>query len=225
MMGHVRMQGISTTSRWVAIVSLVVCGSLVACGGAPKQRRSGFLGDYSKLKPAEKYEGAYIWESPKLDQYQWKYMVDHVIVHFAPAAEGIGVDPEMLEELTTEFTQKVKEVVAKRRTVVSKPGPGVARIRIAITDIKTTTPVANIHPGMALTGMGLGGASVEGEVVDSLTGERLAAIYDSKAGSRVGTTAGLKKYGHAKQVMARWAEQFGKYLDELAKARAQRKGK
>ncbi len=186
MMRPVRMQSRSTTSRWVAIVSLVVCGSLVACGGAPKKQHSGFLGDYSKLKPTEKFEGAYFWESPKLKHYK-KFMIDPVIVHFAPDAEGVGIDPEKLHEMTTRLTQKTKEVAAKRRTVVSKPGPGVARVRSAITDIKKTTPVANIHPGSALIGMGLGGASFEGEIVDSLTGERLAAIYDTKPGSRVGT--------------------------------------
>ncbi len=224
MMGHVRMQGISTTSRWVAIVSLVVCGSLVACGGAPKQRRSGFLGDYSKLKPAEKFEGAYFWESPKLKDYK-KVMVDPVVVHFAPAAEGIGVDPGKLKQLTDRATQELMKVVAKRNQLVHKPGPGVARLRTAITDIKKTTPVANIHPGTALIGMGLGGASFEAEIVDSLTGERLAAIYDTKPGSRVGTTAGLKEYGHAQQVIDRAVEQFGQYLDELAKARAKKRGK
>ncbi len=52
----------------------------------------------------------------------------------------------------------------------------------------------------------------------------IAAFYDTKPGSRVGT-AGLKEYGHAKQVLDRWVELFGEYLDEFAKARAQRKGK
>lgn len=223
-MRPVRMQGISTTSRLVAIVSLVVCGSLVACVGAPKKQHSGFLGDYSKLKPTEKFEGAFFWESPKLKDYK-KVMVDPVVVHFAPNAGGIGIDPGKLKQLTDRATQELMKVVAKRNQLVRNPGPGVARVRTAITDIKKTTPVANIHPGSALIGMGLGGASFEGEIVDSLTGERLAAIYDTKPGSRVGTTAGLKEYGHAQQVIDRAVELFGQYIDEMAKARAQRKGK
>ncbi len=88
------------------------------------------------------------------------------------------------------------------------------RIRIAITDIKKTTAVANIHPAMKMSGIGLGGASMEAEAVDSVSGERVGAIVDSQSGGRLGITAGLKKYGHAQQVMDGWVERFVKRLDK-----------
>jgi hypothetical protein len=37
---------------------------------------------------------------------------------------------------------------------------------------------------------------------------------DSQSGGRLGITAGLKKYGHAQQVMDGWVERFVKRLDK-----------
>ncbi len=223
-MRQINARRMSTVSAWMTIGCFMVIASLVGCSGAPKAAHSGFLKDYSQLRPSEKFDGAYFWESPKLKDYN-TFMVSPVVVHFAPSAQGIGIDPGKLKQLTDRATQELMKVIAKRNRLVHKPGPGVARVRAAITDIKTTTAVANIHPGTKMAGVGLGGAAFEGEVVDSVTGERLAAIYDSKAGSRLGVTAGLQELGHAQQVIDRAVERFGQYLDEMAKARAKRTGR
>ena len=214
----------STVSGWMTMCSLIVIASLVGCGGAPKAAHSGFLDDYSKLKPAERFDGAYFWESPKFKDYH-TFMVDPIVVHFAPGAEGVAIDPGNLKQLTDRATQKLMEVIAKRNKLVDQPGPGVAELRTAITSIKTTTAVANIHPGTRLSGVGLGGAAFESKAVDSVTGELLAAIYDSKPGSRIGLTEGYRTLGHAEQVIDRWVALFGDYLDQLAEARAKREGK
>jgi len=223
-MQRINGRRMSTVSGWMTMCSLMLMASLVGCSGAPKASKSGFLKDYSQLRPSEKFDGAYFWESPKLKDYN-TFMVSPVVVHFAPSAQGVGIDPGKLKQLTDRATQDLMKVIAKRHRLVHNPGPGVARVRAAITDIKTTTAVANIHPATKMSGVGLGGAAFEAEAVDSVTGERLAAIYDSKAGSRFGVTAGLQELGHAQQVIDRAVEQFGQYLDEMAKARAQRMGK
>ncbi len=95
-----------------------------------------------------------------------------------------------------------------------KPGPGVLRLRAAITDIEKTTPIMNIHPAMKISGIGLGGASMEAEAVDSQTRERVIAVVDSREGSRASIGAGLQTFGHAKQVMDFWVERFRKNLDK-----------
>src|SRR5438445_10320291 len=57
---------------------------------------------------------------------------------------------------------------------------------------------------MKMIGAGLGGAAMEAEAIDSVSKERLAAIVVSEAGSRLGFTAGLSTFGHAKEVMDGW---------------------
>lgn len=201
------------SSWWIAVLPLVVLGVLVGCSGRPNVGHSGFLRDYSKLKLEEDGAKRYLNPSKNLRQYN-KFIIDPVVVHFAPDAKGTAIDPAELKELTDYFHTELGVSLSKRYQVVNAPAPGVLRLRIAITDIEKTTPVANIHPAMKLSGIGLGGAAMEAEAVDSLSGERVGAVVDSQSGGRLGVTAGLKKYGHAEQVMDGWIERFVERLDK-----------
>jgi hypothetical protein len=82
----------------------------------------------------------------------------------------------------------------------------VARIRVALTDIKETGAL-NILPQASLLGAGIGGAAMEAEVVDSLTGRQIGAVVESRKGSRV-PFSNLGDWGTAKGVMDYWANRF-----------------
>jgi hypothetical protein len=203
--------------QWRCIWALVLFASLAGCTGRPQVTYSGFLKDYSQLKPHPEVEGAMLYENPakNLKQYD-KFIVDPVLIHFAPSAEGTAIDPEDLKGLTEHFRNALVKGLSESRRyqVVDAAGPGVLQLRIAITAISKTTPVANIHPGTKLTGIGLGGAAMEAEALDSVSGERVAAVVDSQSGGRMGVTAGLTRYGHAEQVMDGWVERIIKRLDK-----------
>jgi hypothetical protein len=141
-------------------------------------------------------------------------MIDPVVVNFSADAKGAGLDPENLVELTRYFRTEAVKKLSKNYAIVEKAGAGVMRIRVALTSIETTTPLANIHPAMKLTGLGLGGASMEAEALDSVSGERLAAVVESQTGNRMSFAAGLSKFGHAKQVMDMWIDRFVARLDK-----------
>ena len=68
-------------------------------------------------------------------------------------------------------------------------------------------------PQAKLLGAGIGGASMEAEVVDSMTGEQIGAVVESKMGSRM-PFANLGEWDAAKQVMDDWAKRFKKRLAE-----------
>jgi len=91
----------------------------------------------------------------------------------------------------------------------------VARVRTSISDVDKTLPYLNIHPGTKLTGAGLGGAGAEMEVVESVSGQTIAAAIDNQKGSRLSIGAGLTWYGHAEQVMEKWAKDLKKWIDEV----------
>jgi hypothetical protein len=92
----------------------------------------------------------------------------------------------------------------------------VARFRLAITDLDKSSPVLNAIPQTKLVGTGLGGASMEGELLDSVTGEQIAAVVQSQVGKRL-SLEGLSKWGDAKAVIDDWAETFVERLDEARK--------
>ena len=97
--------------------------------------------------------------------------------------------------------------------VVSEPGPGVASFRLAITEIDASIAALNITIYTKATGAGLGGIAAEGEIVDAVTGEQLAAAIRWGTGSRV-LRAGLSKFGDCKLVIDRWAADIRERLDQ-----------
>jgi hypothetical protein len=193
-------------------ILIAATGLLAACAGETT-KQSGFLQNYSQLKPDAKIEGASSYRASNLYSYR-KFILDPIVVHFAPKAEGAAIEPDKLKELTDYFYNNAIKALSKNYQIVKEPGPGVARLRVAITNIEETNPLLNIHPGTKFTGAGLGGASMEAEAVDSTTNKRLAAIVETARGSRASIGAGLSRLGHAKQVIDGWIERFVKRLDE-----------
>ena len=202
------------SSSSVAVVSLILCGALLS-GCQSKTAHSGFLGDYSELRPSSEYKGTSEYKNPDLALADYdKFMIDPILVHFAPNAKGTAMDPAKVKKVTDYAGEQLREALSKRYQVVSAPGPGVLRLRIALTDIKKTIPAMNILPQTKLSGVGVGGASMEAEALDSQSGERVLAVVASGKGSFFAYKAGLESLGNAKEVIRKWAERFVERLDK-----------
>lgn len=91
--------------------------------------------------------------------------------------------------------------VAPRYTAIAtKPGPGRARVRIALTNVERSTPFK------------LGSVSMEAELLDSQTGEQMAAVIESRR-KRV-AFAGYEAWSGARAVMDDWAKRFYNRLEQ-----------
>jgi len=198
------------TSLLIAL-AIIVLAMQYGCG--PKGPQTiGFLSNYSRLEAISDTSLRYINPINTLGNYS-KFIIDPVEVYFHSKAKGTDISPKELAELRQHMYAAIHNVVLDRYNVVRKPGPGVARIRIALTDIEQSSPVLIAIPHTNLAGVGLGGASMEGEVVDSVTGEQIAAAIHSQRGSRL-SLKGLSKWGDAKAIMDGWAQSFKERLDE-----------
>ncbi len=111
------------TKTIVTAVAIVFLGSVAGCA-TQQAAKSGFLRDYSQLKPDPAFDGARRYQNPAkpLKQYQ-KFMVDPVVVHFAPNAEGTAISSGELKELADYFHNRAVEELSKRYQVVQKPSP------------------------------------------------------------------------------------------------------
>jgi hypothetical protein len=54
---------------------------------------------------------------------------------------------------------------------------------------------------------------MEAEALDAQTGERVAAVVDSRSGAALGITGQRQTYDDAKEIMRLWAERFVARLD------------
>jgi len=197
------------------IVAIGIMAVISGCG--EEQVKTGFLTDYSRLRKDSNTSLRNI-NKQALARYS-NIIVDPVEVHFHRGAKAIEhrTEGKLTKRQITDLTNYlhsriIKAVENSGMKVVYRPAAGVARLRVALTDIDRST-AASLLPQAKLMGAGIGGASMEAEVVDSMTGEQIGAVVESKKGSKM-PFANLGEWDAAKQVMDDWAKRLQKRLDE-----------
>jgi hypothetical protein len=194
--------------HWFAFVIIVALGG---CATTGEQEQTGFISDYSKLERAADNQWRYT--NPKIGEYE-KFFIEPVAILYERSE-----DPEFsldeIEQLKTHMLVSLTKSLTEDDgyEVVSEPGPGVATFRIGFTEVDASIGALNITLYTKITGAGLGGIAAEGEVIDSMTGEQLAAAIRWGSGSRV-LRAGFTKLGDAKIVIDRWSREMRNRVDE-----------
>ena len=196
--------------------------------------QSGFLGDaYAKLQP-DPGNGEWLTYFKTEDSLRnsQAFLIQPVQVFLVPEAEKRDIDPKELDKLSEYFTKAVTdELTAGHYKVVTEPGPGVMVLRFAITNVQpnggkknmAVTGAADIAlygttpPGttMLMPRLSVGSVSIEGEMVDSTSGELEMAFMTSKSGRRF--FSGLKayqKWGDIDAAFKGWAKNFRMRLDK-----------
>ncbi len=200
---------------WVAFLVIVAVG---ACATVDEPERTGFLSDYSKLE--EGTDDQWRYAGPKIDEYS-KFYIEPVAILFKQK-EDPEFSPDELEELKEYVVVRLGQRLAEDDgyEVVFGPGPGVASLRMGITEVDASIAALNLSVYTRVTGAGLGGIAAEGELVDSMTGEQLAAAIRWGSGSRVmgrGTQVikgEVSKLADAKGVIDRWAKDIRQRIDK-----------
>jgi hypothetical protein len=174
--------------------------------------QGGFLSDYSKLERVDDSMLQFVDETA--GDYS-TFIIDPIVIAFRQAPDEQVFTDDELSELAAYYEEKVYEALSEKGgyPIVEDPAPGVARIRIGITDVEETIGILNISIYTKITGLGLGGASFEGEIVDSVSGKQLAASVRWGTGSRI-LQAGITHMGDAKIAIKHWSKDLRAQVDE-----------
>lgn len=187
------------------VMVAAVTGSLFLCGcTSTYQKRfvqgSGFLGDYSQLKDRGGDTAMLSYVDPKADFRSYnKIMIDPIRAYAKDKDSSMAeMSKEDQKSLLNYFDAALREQLKSNYTLVSQPGPGVLRLRIAVTEASSSKVVldtiSSVVPfGAAasaakalVTGkhLSVGEIGAECEGVDSLTGKRLFAAVDARVGQK-----------------------------------------
>lgn len=215
-----------------AIAIGLVLSLAVGCATKQTMPRSGFLTDYSGLTqedPMGYADWTYINDKANFRAYD-KIMIDHVVFFLKEDAEYKGFDADETKELADVFHKAIVDALADAYVITDETGPEVMRLRLAVTDLVPGKPVIGtmttiipvglavdlIKKGAGGEHIGTGEVSVEVELLDSQTGERLGAAIDHKAGAKYKVHKTVTKWGHAKDMFNQWAKNLRKRLDKLS---------
>ncbi len=169
-----------------------------------------FLSDYSNLGMVGETSAQYLAAGNRLDDYS-KFIIDPIAVRSYTNDQGIEAKSGELEELKECMHVAVQRTIQRHYSVVSQPGPGVARIRIALTDIRGSSPVFSTTQQTEFAALRLNGSSMEAEVVDSITDEQIAAFIFSPKEERL-PLVGIRECSESQTTMDELAIRFSQSL-------------
>ncbi|GAB6097762.1 DUF3313 domain-containing protein [Desulfatiferula olefinivorans] len=215
----------NTSYRMGILIVIAVTATLFSCASStPKQ--PGFLkGYYQYLEHGPEGGAKLRWQKPGTDFSKYdKIMLDNIVYFFAEDSEYKGIEAEQLVELSNTFKQEIIDAYKDTYPVVTEPGPGVARLKIAITGLKQSKPVISgistivpiglgvsmIKKGSTGAWTGSGRTSVELIVIDSMTEDVISVAQDEQI---AGFTERFSKLGSAKEAFKYWAKRLRAFTD------------
>jgi hypothetical protein len=175
------------------------CGSSKGSGALPQ---TGFLSDYSNLRSVSGTGWGYM--NPKFSVKNYtRFIVEPVELYLDDNTKAQVGSWKELADLKEYMRQAIVNALEPRYNAIGTvPGPKTARIRVAITNVKKGSV------------LGLGGASIEAEFLDSQTGEQIAASVESRQERRA--FGAFSAWDDSKAAMDDWAQRL---YDRLEKSR------
>jgi uncharacterized protein DUF3313 len=187
-----------------AIAALAIGILLGGVSGCAKDKfhQSGFLSDYSNLKPHPTDKGYFVYTNPKKDLSNYsRFYVQHVAVYFSGESIKREVDPTKINELSEYMRNQVIHALEDKYTLVGfgQRQPGTLAIGIAITDLKPAEENS-------------GGASMEFKLTDYSTDELIMAGVITQTVSGVSSES---QWTSTRTLFKKWAARFRARLDEI----------
>ena len=209
------------------VFGLMAVVLVLAMGCATTQRQQveehpaicAFLGEAcQELQPGASGQPSLRWVNPNAQLTGYNKVIVEVVGFFGSDPAKVSfTDEQMLTDL---FYKTLNDELAKKYQIVDQPGPGVARIQVAILDAEAATrgarSVTMVVPQLRVltTGTSLitgrypfsGGGEAIAKVSDSVTGRIIAAGVDRRSGGGSIRVAAQWQWGDAANAIQKWSE-------------------
>lgn len=190
------------------------------------QNFSGFLADYSKLKPVDGVDGTlrYIDTSINLRPFT-KVMIDPVQIFMTPNPEYQGLQPDALKRMSDAFQTAFTGALVGGYQVVNQPGPDVMRLRLAITGVQPVKPplgASDFIPIKAIFNVARSAAGesprvaeISGEMeILAPNGQVIGAAVSSRKGEKTLPQGEKITWKDLQSIVDVWAKNMRQYLDQ-----------
>ena len=207
--------------------ALILCGcSTTTAPSAKSVEFSGFLGEYDGLVTGGSDSALYSYIKPGLSLAEYTQVIieePEILLSDETLQDIDDDDISTVVAFANQASERFQEVIP----VTGEPGPGILRLRWAITDLKPASK-ANLATGLLIPGrviskaleqgtdtyLFVGQIGIEAELVDSVTGERLMAAVDTRVGANAISNVG-STWGDVEDAFDLWADRFANNLIRL----------
>jgi hypothetical protein len=190
------------------------------------------LGEYfQKLKPGPEGGAEMRWRKPGVDPNKYnRFMVDYVVFALAEGSDYKVIEGDEMKELGDAASLAFVNALKEKYPVVSEPAPDVARLKLAIVNLKQSRPVLSavttvVPVGLAVsvvkrgaTGGWTGSGATQAEmlILDSMTSEVIGAAYNEY---KAGFTERFSKWGSVEDAFKYWGKRFAEILENAKRGK------
>lgn len=212
--------------KWVSMGAFMASVILASVAHA-EDAGSGFLGDYSALSEVKDKAGDTVMRylNPKFKPgvYQ-KVMIDPTQYYPAPKPTD-QVSASTLTEISDYVDKGLRAKLGAKVMLASEPGPGVLRVRPAITAVAPQTPGLKPYQLIPIAfivsaARGRGKEAtihVELEAVDSMTGERMGASVRKGVGAKLASDKAKLTLKDVQPLLDKWIDTGSTFAAEYVK--------
>jgi uncharacterized protein DUF3313 len=212
-----------------ALGALLVCAT-GACttegeqAQATKVVKTSFLRNYSELEAGGEGQALMRYRDPGVDFSKYdKIKLDPVTVWTDERSNLATLPVDEIQSLVDYLDASLRARLSKDYQLVDRPGPGVMRLRVAITEadgspavagtVSGDGPLAHLIQGSRKLATGtttfVDRAGVEAELLDSLSEQRLAAAIDRRV-----VTTSAQSWDDIHKLFDFWADKLAERLRE-----------
>lgn len=225
----------------IAVVS--VGGLFIACAttkeesmGSGAAAAAAFLPDPSLLQAGQPGQVDRVYLNPSANWGSYtKMILEPVTIWTGRGSDMTKVSPNERKALADGLYMDLRDAASKKCQMVTEPGPGTMRWRIALVDATSTNPFMNtvstfepharlldlvagatLHGGVAYF---VGQATGEGYAQDAATGMLLWEGQDRRVGTKALQRDTLNSWGDVDNAFKAWAAQLSTRMDQLGVCR------
>lgn len=208
----------------MSMITVLSFHPVIADDHAP---HSAFIEGKVDLSPVTDKQGAFRYIKPDVDLKKYnKIIIEPIEVWLHPQSEYKGIEPDTVKAMADSFAQILVNELEPEYDMVGHAGNDTLVVRLAIMGLKTKKrkrgllgyiPVALVVSALntdALERVSLIDAGIEVEVLDSVTGERLAALVDTGIRTPQSEHAGKKlTWQDIEEILRFYAKRFKAQLN------------
>jgi hypothetical protein len=204
-------------------------GTVASESTAATVARVGFLTNYSRLQPMPGGGGMLCWRDAGQNWKQYtKVMLERIQVYIKPGSQQ-AVDPTDLKMLIDYFHADLVKAIQPEAQIVTATGPGVLRVRIALTNLVPTNTIASLagtaapYGFVAEIGSGaatgrpvgstpyLGQTGMEVQFRDGASGQIIAECADVEIGLKYAADINAGAAGAAESWVSGYMDSFSQW--------------